>query len=155
MDSLKTRELCLDSLFNFHCSVEILCSDDKFSILCGALKTIGLDKSLSTGEWTVFAPTDEAITKLGCQADVVLGDMTLLNEFLLFHAVHDVVSSEDLVCGGRVEMANGQDSRTVCEGQKVFQKGGSNPRNAMPQIIQVDIASCQGFIHVVGRFLLG
>lgn len=99
----------------------------------------------------MFAPTDDAVTKLGSAADAVLADKTVLKEILLFHVVDDVVSSEDLVCSGRVEMANGQDSRTVCQGQKVFQKGGTNPRNDMPQIIQTDITTCQGFIHVVGR----
>lgn len=134
-------------------TTEILCSEDRFSILCDAIKAVGLDEALNTGHWTVFAPTDEAVTKLGCRAEVVLGDMALLKDILLFHVVDDVVSSEDLVCGGRVEMANGQDSRTVCERQKVYQKGGTNPRNDMPQIIQADVATCQGFIHVVDEVL--
>ena len=103
----------------------------------------------------MFAPTDEAITKLGCRADAVLGDDALLTEILLFHAVDTVISSNDLVCTGKVEMANGQNSRTVCEGQKVFQKGGSNPRNMMPQIIGIDMATCQGFVHTVGRSFFG
>lgn len=98
----------------------------------------------------MFAPTNEAFAKLGDTLDMVVADKNLLTDVLLFHAVDDVVSSDDLVCAGKVEMANGQDSRTVCEGKKIFQKGGSNPRNAMPEIIETDIATCQGYIHVVG-----
>ena len=85
----------------------------------------------------------------------MLGDKALLNKILLFHLVDDVVSSEDLVCTGKVEMTNRQNARTVCEGKKVFQKGGSDPRNDMPQIIQTYIVTCQGFILVVGRLLPG
>ena len=122
-------------------------------MLCDAVKAADLGAALSMGSWTVFAPTNEAFSNLGDEMlDQVLADKHLLTDVLLFHAVDDVVSSEDLACGGRVEMANGQDSRTVCQGQKIYQKGGSNPRNMMPQIIQVDIATCQGYIHVVGTF---
>lgn len=138
-----------------HCSsvisVDIACELDDFSTLCTAVKAAGLDDALSHGTWTVFAPTNKAFSELGDLLDAVLADTALLTDVLLFHAVDDVVGSSDLVCSGTVEMANGQDSRTVCENKMIYQKGGSNPRNDMPQIIQVDIPTCQGFIHVIGR----
>ncbi len=130
--------------------VDIACSLDDFSTLCTAVKEAKLEDALSDGHWTVFAPTNAAFSELGDLLDTVLADTKLLTDILLFHAVDDVVGSSDLVCSATVEMANGQSSRTVCEGKKIFQKGGSNPRNDMPQIIETDIETCQGFIHVVG-----
>lgn len=65
------------------------------------------------------------------------------------------MSSEELECTATVEMANGQNSRTVCKGgmmRRYFQKGGSNPSNDMPEIIQMNIPTCQGYIHVVGKY---
>ncbi|KAL3921668.1 MAG: hypothetical protein SGARI_006626, partial [Bacillariaceae sp.] len=128
--------------------------------LCTAVKAAGLGDALSSGSWTVFAPTDEAFDKLGSLLDDVLADTDLLTDILLFHAVDDVVASSDLECNtmgddGLVTMANGQDSRTVCHPTgEIFQKGGANPRNAMPEIILTDIETCQGFIHVVDHVML-
>lgn len=117
------------------------------------MQLAGLGDALSEGAWTVFAPTNTAFEELGQELlDTVLADKALLSDILLFHAVDEVVKAEDLFCTGLTEMANGQDSRTVCRDGKIFQKGGSNPRNDMPEIVQTDIETCQGVIHVVGKF---
>lgn len=134
--------------------VEIACSLDDFSTLCSAIEAAGLADALSSGHWTVFAPTNAAFDALGDLLDTVLADTALLTDILLFHAVDDAVSSKDLECAATVEMANLQNSRTVCEGGKIYQKGGSNPRNDMPQIIQTDIKTCQGYIHVIGTYIV-
>lgn len=119
------------------------------------MQLAGLGDALSEGTWTVFAPTNTAFEELGQELlDTVLADKALLTDILLFHAVDEVVKAEDLFCTGQTEMANGQDSRTVCKGGKIFQKGGSNPRNDMPEIVQTDIETCQGVIHVVDEVLL-
>jgi hypothetical protein len=82
---------------------------------------------------------------------------------LLYHVVADEGLSEaDLSCvpgENLVNMTNGQASRTICETTDgvtaLFQKGGSNDRDSMPQIIETDIAACGGsFIHVVNGVLL-
>ena len=100
----------------------------------------------------MFAPTNAAFEELGQDVlDFVLADIDVLTDILLFHAVPDVVGSDDLQCTGLVEMANSQDSRTVCTGNgDIHQKGGSNPRNDMPKIVTPDIKTCQGYIHIVG-----
>ena len=132
-------------------TVDIACGSDDFSTLCAAVQVAELQDALSVGTWTVFAPTNKAFEELGSDVlDTILADKDLLTDILLFHAVDDVVKAEDLYCTGLTEMANGQDSRTVCLGSKIFQKGGNNPRNDMPEIVQTDIETCQGVIHVVG-----
>ena len=132
--------------------VDVACSLENFSTLCTAIQVAGLEDALSSGHWTVFAPTNDAFAKLGDMLDAVLDDTALLADILLFHAIDDVVSSDDLECTGLVEMANHQKSRTVCENGAIYQKGGNNPRNNMPKITSTDVPTCQGFIHVVGKF---
>lgn len=102
----------------------------------------------------MFAPNNDAFEKLGATLADVLADKELLTNILLFHAVEGEVLSTDLKCKGTVEMVNGADSRTVCQGDSIFQKGGGNPRDAMPEIIAVDIEACNGIVHVVDEVLL-
>jgi uncharacterized surface protein with fasciclin (FAS1) repeats len=102
----------------------------------------------------VFAPTNEAFANLGDTLDAVLADKDLLTDVLLFHAVAGEVLSTDLRCKKRVKMANGKDSRTVCRGASVFQKGAGNPRSDMPEIIEVNLPACNGILHIVDEVML-
>jgi uncharacterized surface protein with fasciclin (FAS1) repeats len=45
--------------------VDIAVSDGRFDTLVAAVTATGLADALSGGEWTVFAPTDDAFAKLG------------------------------------------------------------------------------------------
>lgn len=133
---------------------EIACNTDGFSTLCTAVKAAGLVKALSSGEWTVFAPTNKAFANLGKKLDAVLADKKLLTDVLLFHAVAGEVPSKDLKCKKRVLMANGDESRTICRGDSIFQKGAGNPRSNMPEIKKVDIQACNGILHVVDEVMM-
>lgn len=140
-------------------TAEIACTSDDFSTLCSAVTAAGLGDALSGGSWTVFAPTNAAFEALGSELlDTVVNDVGLLTDVLLFHVVDEPVYSEDLVCASLIEMANGQDSRTVCHGGNgvdgIFQKGGTNTRDMMPEIVSADIKACNGVIHVVSTFLM-
>ncbi len=104
---------------------------------------------LSGGEWTVFAPTNQAFKELGDVLDAVLADVELLKDVLLFHAVDKILFAADLECTHTVTMVNGDRSRTVCMGDNVYQKGASNPRSDMPKIIDADVGACNGVIHVI------
>ena len=125
------------------------CSVPEFSTLCTALEVAGFTDDLAGGSWTIFAPTNEAFKKLGDLLDAVIADVELLKYILLFHAVDKVLFAEDLECTHKLGMLSGDDSRTVCVGADVFQKGGSNPRSDMPKIINADIGACNGVIHVI------
>ena len=136
---------------------EIACSLDDFSTLCTAIQTVGLDDDLNEdGQWTVFAPTDAAFSKLDDDLfNSILSDHGLLKDVLLFHAVaNDVVYASDLECKNTIQMANGKNSRTVCRGASVYQKGAGNSRDDMPEIIESDIAACNGILHVVDEVML-
>lgn len=77
-----------------------------------------------------------------------------LNGVLAFHVAADPLFSTDLVCADLVPMVNGDDSRTVCKGDKIYQKGSQNSRDAMPEIIASDIEACGSVIHIVDQVML-
>jgi len=134
---------------------DIACNTDGFATLCAAVKAAGLAETLSGGTFTVFAPTDNAFGNLpDGTVEALLDDIPSLTDILLFHAVAGEVYSSDLHCQGKVEMANGKDSRTVCKGGKIYQKGSGNSNNARPEIVTADLKACNGVVHVVSEVLL-
>lgn len=111
------------SLLVHDCSAEIACSVPEFSILCEAAKLTGVADILAgSGPFTVFAPTNGAFKKLvkalGLSGDPLTALAPLakdgtLEDVLLFHAVAGkAIFADDLVCGGKIEMANGDFSFT-------------------------------------------
>ena len=91
----------------------------------------------------------------------IADEQEVILDILLFHVVPEVALNSDmLVCTETTEMANMEDSRHVCEKDEEgftvrYQKGAMNPRDNMPQIVQVDVEACGGsIIHVVSQVML-
>lgn len=131
-----------------------------FTFLCAALNITGLAEILNDleEEYTVFAPTNAAFEKLGDAAvDFLMQpeNNDLLADILGFHVVSDVaLYSSDLSCTERITMANGKDSRSVCRGEKFYQKGKGNLPRHRPEVIEVDFETCNGVIHIVNEIML-
>jgi uncharacterized surface protein with fasciclin (FAS1) repeats len=136
--------------------VDIACNTDGFTTLCTAVQAAGLGDALSTSTFTVFAPTDAAFDALPAGTlQGLLNDTDALTNILLFHAVADkVVTGADLHCTALTKMANGQSSRTVCDGPTLYQKGAGNSREKMPKILGGDIDICNGAMHVISQVML-
>jgi uncharacterized surface protein with fasciclin (FAS1) repeats len=136
----------------------IACGTTGFKTLCDAVKAAGLNGTLGSGTYTVFAPNDGAFANLPSGTlDALLKDIPALKNILLFHVVAGKkVYKKDLRCTRRVKMANNKYSRTVCRNKRtqLFQKGAGNPRSKMPEIITADIEACNGVIHVVSEVML-
>ena len=62
----------------------------------------------------------------------------------MFHAVPGkILNSDDLKCGEKIEMFNGDSSRTKCINSAMYQNGAGNTQlKSSPQIIQTDIKFC-------------
>ena len=138
---------------------EIACGTEGFETLCTAVTAAGLgDTLIGDGPFTVFAPNNEAFGNLPeGTVEALLADVPALTNVLLFHAVvGKAIYSTDLHCTALTEMANGRDSRTVCQrvAQKIYQKGAGNSRDKMPEIIAADVEACNGVIHVVSEVML-
>eukprot|EP00532_Pseudo-nitzschia_australis_P003110 CAMPEP_0168185936 /NCGR_PEP_ID=MMETSP0139_2-20121125/14131_1 /TAXON_ID=44445 /ORGANISM="Pseudo-nitzschia australis, Strain 10249 10 AB" /LENGTH=370 /DNA_ID=CAMNT_0008107843 /DNA_START=197 /DNA_END=1309 /DNA_ORIENTATION=+ len=142
---------------------EIIC-DEKANLnaVCEAIIISELDDDLEQDTWTVFVPTDDAFEALGRDNldSMVFGNDTVpLTDLVLFHVVPGVALTSDLLpCQAGVnllEMANGHDSRTKCEGGiPTFQKGPLNSKADPPQIIDADIAACNGVVHILDKVML-
>ncbi|OEU08226.1 Fasciclin-domain-containing protein [Fragilariopsis cylindrus CCMP1102] len=129
---------------------DIVCDSNDFSLFCDALKAASLDSSFDEETWTVFIPNNEAIESAG-----ELGLESMSNDaktnILMFHAVAGkVLSSDDLKCTEKVQMFNGDSSRTKCNNDAMYQNGAGNDQLVnSAQIIQTDIKFCNGVAHVV------
>jgi uncharacterized surface protein with fasciclin (FAS1) repeats len=84
---------------------ELACSTDYLSILCDAVSLSKSDGPLSEGNWTVFAPTDDAIVELLNSGSLTRYDvLEPLQVLLLFHITSGFVYKDDLTCSGLVSM---------------------------------------------------
>jgi uncharacterized surface protein with fasciclin (FAS1) repeats len=120
-----------------------------------------LEETLSSdGEFTVFAPNEEAIEALPPGAlDAVMSDVEELTDTLLYHVVSgQKLYAADLPCeagNNLIEMANGKDTRSLCvDGAPTYIKGIANTRDDLPKILAADVEACNGVIHIIDYVLL-
>jgi len=115
-----------------------------------------LADAFTEGEWTLFAPTNEAFQ--GMSPSVFADDDHDSLSILQFHAVEGkTLKFEDLTCTNKIETVGGESSRTKCakKGVEKYQTGRGNlALGTMPKIIEADISVCNGIIHGVDDILL-
>lgn len=119
-----------------------------FNTLAKALTVTGLDQALAgEGPFTVFAPTDQAFSKLPeGTLESLLANPEKLAEILKYH----VVSGKKMA----TEVLAGTDLATLQGGQlSASQKDGKAFINAAA-ITATDIKSSNGVIHVIDSVLL-
>ncbi len=130
--------------------VDIAVADGRFTTLVAAVQAAGLAETLQGGEWTVFAPTDDAFAKLDLNAGNIASAFSKqeLTDILLYHVLEGEVSSaEAKTVLGDITMANGK-----LAGVKYFD--GSLYVNDDSKVIIPDIAASNGVIHVVDTVIL-
>jgi uncharacterized surface protein with fasciclin (FAS1) repeats len=131
--------------------VDLAVADGRFTTLVAAVLATDLAGALSSGEWTVFAPTDAAFAKLGLNADNIASAFSKaeLTNILLYHALRGEVNADKaLTLLGDVTMANGQKA-----GLKFF--AGNIFVNDDAKVIIADVNASNGVIHVVDTVILG
>ncbi|UCG22673.1 MAG: fasciclin domain-containing protein [Chloroflexota bacterium] len=131
--------------------VDIAVNNGNFDTLVAAVVYADLADALSGGEWTVFAPTDDAFAELGLNANNISGAFSKaeITDILLYHALEGEVNSDQaLTLLGDVTMANGQKA-----GLKYFD--GSLWVNDYAEVIAADVNADNGVIHVVDAVILG
>ncbi len=128
--------------------------DGDFSILIAAINAAdpSVAQTLSgNGQFTVFAPTNEAfislLNELGLTADQVLGNQALVTQVLLYHVARGYRDSADVLGSSRI--------RTL-EGGFLYQSGGvlTDANGRTSNIIDVDHKASNGVIHVIDRVVL-
>ena len=135
---------------------DIICTEGiNLNALCEAITITELNDDLDEDAWTVFAPIDDAFEGLGRDNldSLVFGNDTVaLTDLLLFHIVPGVSLTSDLLpCeagNNLLEMANGEDSRTLCENKAtpIEQRGQFNDKEDAPKFVDMDIMACNGVV---------
>ena len=127
--------------------VETAIDAGNFKTLIKAIQEAGLADTLSgEGPFTVFAPTDEAFSKLPPGTiENLINDKEKLTEILTYHVVPDKVMSQSVLNLTKAKTANGKEI-------SIRTKNGVNIDNA--KVTQTDIECSNGVIHVIDTVLI-
>jgi uncharacterized surface protein with fasciclin (FAS1) repeats len=130
--------------------VKTAVASGQFKTLASLLRKAGLVKTLESGRWTVFAPTDAAFAKVPKATLTQLGkNPALLKKVLLYHVVKGAVPASKVVTlnGKSVNTVAGSPVAIRIAGGKVFLNGST-------RVTKPDVRASNGVIHVVNRVLI-
>jgi uncharacterized surface protein with fasciclin (FAS1) repeats len=136
---------------------EVAAAAGDFTILVDAVTAAGLAETLSTGEYTVFAPTDEAFQPLvdnGTVEELLKDPEGQLTSILTYHVVEGKVTAEDVVKldGQKVTTVNGDKLKVmVSDSGEVMLKDSSG---GTVTVVQTDVEADNGVIHVIDGVLI-
>ncbi len=127
--------------------VDTAMSAGTFSTLVAAVTAAGLADTLkSPGPFTVFAPTDDAFSKLPSgTVEALLQDILTLRKILEYHVVSGKVTAADVVKLSQATTVEGSDV-------KIDASNGVKVNDAT--VVQPDIETENGVIHVIDTVLL-
>lgn len=130
--------------------VDIAVEDGRFTTLVAAVQAAGLVETLSgEGQFTVFAPTDEAFAALpeGTVESLLEEPEGALQDILLYHVVDGAVPAETVVTLESATTLQGEDvAIEVMDGEVIL--------NDNAKVIITDIEASNGIIHVIDGVLL-
>ena len=127
---------------------EVAVADGRFNTLVAALDAAGLVPTFaSPGNYTVFAPTDEAFAALGEETiNAVLADQELLTSILTYHVVGDELSINRVANSDTLPTLNGANVDVSFDGGQVKVDGAT--------IIINNVRASNGVIHVIDSVIL-
>ncbi|MFT5879455.1 MAG: putative surface protein with fasciclin (FAS1) repeats [Moritella sp.] len=130
--------------------VEVAVENGSFSTLVTAVKAAGLVDTLKgDGPFTLFAPTDEAFSKLpeGTLAMLLKPEnKEKLVAVLTYHVVSGKVKAADVVKLSSAETVQGQKVRVMVKGGNVMINNAT--------VVAADVKASNGVIHVIDTVLL-
>ncbi|MBI0445289.1 fasciclin domain-containing protein [Deinococcus sp. DB0503] len=86
----------------------LIASDPRFSTLAGLVQQAGLTETLGSGEYTIFAPTNEAFAKLApADLSALSADPARLKQVLLYHVVPGRITGTALAGSPQLTSAQG------------------------------------------------
>jgi uncharacterized surface protein with fasciclin (FAS1) repeats len=134
---------------------DVAAGDKDFSVLLGLVKTAGLVELLSAadGQFTVFAPTDDAFEKVDPDVLASLkGNKDALTQVLTYHAISGTIAeSKDLEDGQVLTTASGGELTVgINDGDVTITDSSGNTVN----VVKSDIKARNGVIHVIDGVLI-
>jgi uncharacterized surface protein with fasciclin (FAS1) repeats len=144
-------EMAEEEMMDAKSIAEIATEDGRFMTLVAAVEAAGLAETLSgEGEFTVFAPTDDAFAALpeGTVESLLEDPEGALKDILLYHVVGSVVPAETVVTLDSADTIQGEPvAIAVVDGEVVL--------NDSAKVIITDIEASNGIIHVIDAVILG
>ena len=133
---------------------QIAADDAQFSTLVSALSRVNLVSVLDgTGQFTVFAPTNDAFTALGVDLNTLTDAQ--LTEILLYHVIDGEIASTAIADGqtyASSETATGPGGERL---SILIEKDANGVViNANANVIAADIDASNGIIHVVDKVIM-
>jgi uncharacterized surface protein with fasciclin (FAS1) repeats len=126
-----------------------LSEDESFSVLVQAVKAAGLVETLSgSGEYTVFAPTNEAFAALPAgtlEALLQPENRDVLTRILKYHVVLGAANSTEITAGQFKTAAGTPVAIDITNG--TVQVGNA-------EVIAVDLEASNGVIHTINQVIL-
>ncbi|MFN9473204.1 fasciclin domain-containing protein [Acidovorax sp.] len=134
--------------------VELAQNTPELSILVEAVVAAGLVPALSTGNLTVFAPTNASfaalLAELGLSKEALLSNKPLLSAVLTYHVLGSRVLRADVPLGKAITPVSGGFFKIEsANGLKI-----TDGRNRVTSITSTDIQASNGVVHLVDRVLL-
>ncbi|MCS6828435.1 MAG: fasciclin domain-containing protein [Caldilinea sp.] len=128
---------------------EIVAGNPNFSILARALQATGLNATLSSGEYTVFAPTDAAFNELLATTGLNVNQLLQapeLAQILQYHVLSGKVNAADITNGMRATTVQGKQVTFEVRDGNVFINGA--------RVTVADIPASNGVIHAISAVIL-
>ena len=123
-------------------------SDQRLSTLVSLVQKAGLANTLSTGSYTVFAPTNKAFARVPkATLDALAKDPAQLKAVLTYHVANGRLTAAKVVRRTRITTVNGAAIRVRVRDRRVFLNGST-------RVAKTDIAASNGVIHVIGSVLV-
>ena len=133
-----------------HDIIDTAVAAGSFKTLAAAVTAAGLVPTLKgTGPFTVFAPSDEAFSKLPAgNVEALLADLPKLTAILTYHVVAGKVMAADVMT------MDGKSAATVNGGMvSISTKDGVHINDSV-KVVTTDIECTNGVIHVIDSVLL-
>lgn len=130
--------------------VDVAASSDNLSTLVAAVKAAGLVETLqSNGQFTVFAPTNEAFAALPAGTVEKLlkpENKDQLIAILTYHVLPTKVRSNDIFDGVKVETVQGSDVKASVYANAIKINDAT--------VLQADVNASNGVVHIIDRVIL-
>jgi uncharacterized surface protein with fasciclin (FAS1) repeats len=127
---------------------EVAASAGQFTTLVKLVKQAGLASTLSSGSYTVFAPTDAAFAKVPKSTlNALAKDKAKLKAVLTYHVVKGRVPASKVVKLRSAKTVNGKSVKISVKGGKVYLNGTT-------RVTKTDVAASNGVIHIINKVLL-
>lgn len=127
--------------------VDTLMNDGRFTTLVAAINRASLAQGLmEPGSVTIFAPTDEAFSKLPSGTmGILLDNPPELTNLLTYHIIADRVTSADI---SKLDSVNTVEGSTL----KIVTSDGIKVNDA--NVVTPDVEADNGIIHIIDDVLI-